>query len=293
MLTLYVAKQIAYYKIVIRSKIANCFAKILGENSEADVFVPENEVFGHYSTSIALKVAKLKRQNPLTLAENFKSQIEKFDSGLFEKIEIVPPGFINFWLKSEVFRKELEVILKKGEKYGRTDNLRGQKTIVEYTDPNPFKEFHIGHLMSNAIGESIARLLEWNGAEVKRACYQGDVGMHVAKAVWGMMSSQNHDKKPDDSQTLLEKIKYMAGAYALGALVYATDGKMGVEGEGQKKQEIMDVNKKIYDRSDSEINKFYDWGRKASLEYFETIYKKLGTKFDFYFFESEAGEYGK
>ena len=62
--------------------------------------------------------------------------------------------------------------------------------MVEYTDPNPFKEFHIGHLMSNAIGESIARLLEQSGAEVIRANYQGDVGPHVAKALFVLLEQQ-------------------------------------------------------------------------------------------------------
>ncbi|MEZ4195010.1 MAG: arginine--tRNA ligase [Candidatus Paceibacterota bacterium] len=58
--------------------------------------------------------------------------------------------------------------------------------LVEYTDPNPFKEFHIGHLFTNAVGESIARLFMMQGADTKRINYQGDVGLHVAHAVWGM-----------------------------------------------------------------------------------------------------------
>ena len=59
------------------------------------------------------------------------------------------------------------------------------------------------------------------------------------------------------------------------------------------KKEITEVNKKIYDRTDEKINRLYDTGRKISLEYFETIYKKLGTKFDYYFFESKEGVEGK
>ena len=58
--------------------------------------------------------------------------------------------------------------------------------MVEYTQPNPFKPFHIGHLMSNTIGETLTRILENAGATVVRANYQGDVGLHVAKALWGM-----------------------------------------------------------------------------------------------------------
>ena len=58
--------------------------------------------------------------------------------------------------------------------------------MIEYTDPNPFKPFHIGHLMANAVGESISRIIEYSGADTIRANYQGDLGLHVAKAIYGL-----------------------------------------------------------------------------------------------------------
>src|SRR3989344_6101701 len=134
--------------------------------------------------------------------------------------------------------------------------------MVEYTDPNPFKEFHVGHLMSNAIGESIARLLEVSGAKVIRANYQGDVGPHVAKALWGKR------QKPERS---------WGEAYTYGTQEYES-----------KKTEIDEINKKVYEKSDAQINTLYDTGRKESLKRFDEIYKILGTKFDYYFFESET-----
>ena len=129
--------------------------------------------------------------------------------------------------------------------------------------------------MSNTIGESISRIIEFHGAEVKRACYQGDVGLHVAKAIYGLLKIGN-DASGD--------IRKLGEAYSIGARAYE---------EEAFKNEINEINKKIYDRSDKEINKLYDWGREVSLEYFETIYKKLGTKFNFKFFESETGSFGK
>ena len=74
--------------------------------------------------------------------------------------------------------------------------------IIEFTDPNPFKPFHIGHLMSNSIGEAISRIATWSGAEVTRANYQGDVGPHVAKAIWGM---QKLKLAPGITKSKLEK----------------------------------------------------------------------------------------
>lgn len=206
--------------------------------------------------------------NPRELANVIKHEIEKRLPKEIEKVEVAGPGFINFYLTREFFRNSIKEICEKGENFGKNEKLKGQKTMCEYTDPNPFKEFHIGHLMSNTIGESISRIVEANGAEVKRACYQGDVGMHAAKAVWGF-------QKQKDWKT----------AYAFGSKSY--------EESEETKKEVLEINKKLYDRSDSELNKIYDQGKKESLDEFEKIYKKLGTKFNFYFFESETGTLGK
>jgi arginyl-tRNA synthetase len=74
-------------------------------------------------------------------------------------------------------------------------------------------------------------------------------------------------------------------AYAFGNDAY--------ENNEDAKKEIVEINKKIYDRSDAHINELYDEGKKVSLAYFETMYKKLGTKFDYYFFESDVADFGK
>lgn len=211
---------------------------------------PTNLTFGDYTTNAGIVSKK---------APELLAYLEDHKPEGVEKIEI-KSGFINFYLTKEFFKESIGEIIERGSEFGKNKNLKGQKTIVEYTDPNPFKEFHIGHLMSNAIGESIARISEWNGAEVMKACYQGDVGMHVAKALW-----------KDD--------------YALGSKAYEEDE--------QAKKEIQDINKKIYEKSDPELNKKYEEGKERSLEEFEKIYKKLGTKFDFNFFESEVADFGK
>jgi len=146
--------------------------------------------------------------------------------------------------------------------------------MVEYTAPNPFKEFHIGHLMSNAIGESIARLLEESGAEVVRANYQGDVGPHVAKALYILL--EKHIEDPS--------IKDISEAYVEGARRY--------EENATDKEAVNALNKKIYEKTDEQVNALYEKGRTLTLEHFEELYKILGTKFDFYFFESEAAPLG-
>lgn len=182
-------------------------------------------------------------------------------------LELANERFINIYLSEQFFAEAVAEINNEAENFGKTSLLEDQKIMVEYTDPNPFKEFHIGHLMSNSIGEAVARIIEANGAQIKRANWQGDVGMHIANAIWGKM------QKPELS---------WGEAYAYGAQKYEDN-----------KDEITSINKKIYERSDTEVNNLYDLGRKESLEKFEELYKKLGTKFDHYFFESKEGVEGK
>src|SRR3989338_1313669 len=133
---------------------------------------PEDLKNGDYSTNVAMACAKNLKTNPKELAE---------------KIVVAGAGFINFHLSRKFFAKSVEEILNQGEDVGKNNSLQGKKIMVEYTDPNPFKPFHIGHLMTNAIGESIARVLEHSGAKVSRSNYQGDVGLHVAKAIWALL----------------------------------------------------------------------------------------------------------
>lgn len=216
---------------------------------------PTDLKMGDYSTNVGIITGKAKE-----IVEALKKAEPSFE------IELAGPGFINFRLLKSFFAQSLGEIIEKGESFGQGQHAKGLKVIVEYTDANPFKQLHIGHLMSNAVGEAVSRIIEWNGAEVKRANYQGDAGIHIAQAVYGMM-------------------KGATDPYAFG-------NKAFNESE-EAQSEIKEINKKIYDKSDSQINDLYTKGREESLRNFEEVYEKLGTKFDFYFFESETAPIGK
>ncbi|MEI8123560.1 MAG: arginine--tRNA ligase [bacterium] len=250
---------------------------------------PEDISHGDYSSNVAMVLSKTVSQNPRELAEKIVAEILERKSELIEKVEVAGPGFINFYLSNYFFKNKTKEIIKLGKKFGKNKNLRKQKTVVEYTDPNPFKEFHIGHLMSNAIGEAVSRVLEENGAKVIRACYQGDVGLHVAKTLWGankMIKDDPLAKKYflDGQVGDVKDLSIWGKAYALGATTYELDEIV--------KKEIIEINKKVYSREDKELNKLYKIGRKFSLKEFEKIYKILGTKFNKYFFESETTPIG-
>jgi len=258
---------------------------------------PRDERMGDYSTNVALVMYTNKQMrtnvhkwgSPREVAEEIIKRLHVSTSArqhdIFEKVEVAGAGFINFYLKKEYLLAQLEEAVK--ENYGKNENLKGKKVMVEYTDPNPFKELHIGHLMSNTIGESLARLIEAQGAIVARANYQGDVGLHVAKAIWGFTHKYNHSEQKlalSKGMGLADVQRIWGQAYAYGATKY--------EENELDRVEMQKINKQIYERSDKKVNELYDAGRAISLEYFEVIYRRLGTKFDEYFFESEVGQVG-
>lgn len=261
---------------MIKEEIKNLIIKAAEEIGVADaqldivIEVPKNNAHGDFSTNFVLIEVKQSKKNPIEMANLFKKQIESYKSGIIEKVEIASPGFINFYLSKKVFVENIKNILINPKDFGKNNDFKNKKVILDYTDPNPFKDFHIGHIMSNAIGESLSRLFEFQNARVKRVCYQGDVGMHVAKAIWGKLKNKDLS---------------WPQAYTFGAQSF--------ENNENAKNEIIELNKKIFERSDKKINKLYDQGKKESLKHFDKIYKRLGTKFDWLIFESQVSKLGK
>ncbi len=242
---------------------------------------------GDYSTNVAMAHAKKLGTSPRELAEKIKTEIEKENLKEISKIEVAGAGFINFYLSHEFFVDSIKEVLKQKENWGNNNLLSGKKVMVEYTQPNPFKPFHIGHLMSNAIGESISRIVEYSGANTVRANYQGDVGLHVAKAIYGILwlSDGAYNENILKTDPASELALWIGECYSKGATAYEDSEAIKIQ--------IDEINKKVYSRSDNEINKIYDWGRDITLRAFEEIYKKLGTKFNYYFFESEMAPIGE
>lgn len=196
------------------------------------------------------------------------------------KVELVGK-FINFYLSKDFFVESVTEINEKGNKFGENDLFKNQNIIIEYTDPNPFKEFHIGHLMSNSIGEAISRIIENNGARIKRLSYGGDVGLHVAKAIFAVLADKEEAEKAKNSSEK-EQIKFWAERYVSGNNQY--------EDNPEAKDKIDELNKIIFEKSDPEINELYEWGRTISIKYFLEIFEKLDTHFDKNIWESEVAE---
>ena len=248
---------------------------------------------GDYSSNapmIAFGMIKdkgLKIKDPKELAEKIKELLTFDNSRLtfFDKVEVAGPGFLNFYLSQGYFGTYLYEVLISPEKIDLTGQST-QKVVLEFGDPNPFKQLHIGHVRNLVLGESYARILESLGNEVVRANYQGDVGLHVAKAIWGILQIPNLKSQISNLQKKAteEKAEFLGKAYAQGAKAYEEDKVAKVEIEA--------INKRIYE-DDPEINLIWKKGRKWSLEEFEVYYKRLGVKYVKYYFESQTAPRGK
>ena len=195
------------------------------------------------------------------------------------RIEIVG-NFINFYLSKEFFVKSVEEILDKGAAFAKGFGAQ-EKIIIEYTDPNPFKEFHIGHLMSNSIGEAISRIIEAGGADIKRLSYGGDVGLHVAKSIFVVLAQRGQLEKIKNADEK-SQIKFWAESYVSGNNQY--------EDNPEAKEKIDELNKIIFEKSNPEINELYEWGRELSIKYFQEMFRRLDTHFDKNIWESEVTE---
>lgn len=267
-------------KKIIENKIKEVLETLGIKDVDFVVEHPDDFSHGDYSTNVAMACAKGIGKNPRQLSEEIKAEIEKSLPSGIEKIEIAGPGFINFYLSREFFTNKIKEILDKKENWGKNEILTGKKVMVEYTDPNPFKPFHIGHLMANAVGESVSRIVEFSGAETIHANYQGDIGLHVAKAIYGL----NKFGLPDENKNVSEKAFYIGECYSKASNIYDDDETV--------KKEIDELNKKIFLKDES-IKDVYNWGRQITLEAFEIIYKLLDTKFKYYFFESDMVHIGE
>lgn len=139
---------------------------------------PKKEIYGDYATNLALVLKNKTNLKPFQIAEKL-AQILSEEKVLFSKVEVVSPGFINFWIREEYYKEYLREILKKGEKYGSQDLGQERKVLVEFVSANPTGPLHIGHGRGAAYGDSIARILSFTGYRVFKEYYINDKGTQI------------------------------------------------------------------------------------------------------------------
>ena len=162
--------------------------------------IPPSPALGDFAFPCFVLSKKLKK-NPNEIAQNLAEKIPKKG---FEKVEAKGP-YLNFFVdKNTLAEKTLSEILKKKEKYGSLDTGKGKTVMIEFSQPNTHKAFHIGHVRGTSLGESLSRILEYSGTKVIRANYMGDTGMHIAKWIWCYEKYHSNEKLKDDESWIAD-----------------------------------------------------------------------------------------
>ncbi|MFH1561412.1 MAG: arginine--tRNA ligase [Patescibacteria group bacterium] len=249
---------------------------------------PADSSHGDYATNVAMVLAGKLKRNPLEIAKLIKDNFEKTPE--IDKIEVVAPGFINFYLSKSYLSSQASQLLSTStfaKSMGKSGKIQPiKKVMVEFAHPNTHKELHVGHMRTLILGEALSRILVFCGREVFRANYQGDIGPHVAKSIWGvekLLAERNLTWDRAEELSLTEKAHLLGEGYVLGNQKYDI---------GEAKEAIDQINNQIYDKDDK-IMSVYQRTRKWSLDYYDSFYQRFDTKFDRLFFEGDAFGLGK
>ncbi len=197
------------------------------------------------------------------------------DSLGFSRMEAVN-GYLNLYFSTASYaRQVVDQVLDEGARFGRHDST-GETIMVEFSQPNTHKSFHVGHLRNVILGGSVCRILEAAGAKVIRANYLGDIGLHVVKWMWNYL--KNHlGEEPDRDKT-----HWMNAIYAEADRLFQ---------EPENEAEVRQLYAR-WNQRDPDVVALWKKTREWSLEGFEQIYDRLGEDFDRIYFESEVEEPG-
>jgi arginyl-tRNA synthetase len=275
--------------ILLKKTFVDLKVNLKKEEIENLIEVPPSIEMGDYSFPCFLLAKKLHRsvypklrsegakKNPHEIALKIK---EKISDKNFEDVKVLG-AYVNFFVDKKKFSENIiKEILTKKENFGKSNVGKKEKIMIEFCHANTHKAFHIGHTRNISIGESISRTAEFLDYNVIRTNYQGDVGMHVAKTIWGMLNL----KKLRLKIPLKDKGEWLGIVYAKASQMTKNNKKII--------EEVNKVNQRLYSK-DKELTKIWKKTRQWSIDYFEkNVYPDFGTNFNRFYFESEVEKKG-
>lgn len=140
---------------------------------------PKQERFGHFTTNVAMILAKQRRQNPLLIAEDFQKYCFEKHKNWFAKISVVKPGFVNFTCYHDFLYCDLKTIHQEKMAFGKSKQTNNATYNLELVSANPTGPLHIGHVRNGVVGDVYARVLANNGYRVIREYYINDAGKQI------------------------------------------------------------------------------------------------------------------
>ena len=187
-------------------------------------------------------------------------------------------GYLNLYFSTAVYASRVvDEVLASGQDFGRGAK-KNERVMVEFSQPNTHKAFHVGHLRSAILGDSLARIVDFAGYDLVRANYPGDIGLHVIRWLWAYLKFHNGEEPETDITNWMGK-------------VYA-DAAKKLEENPELEAEVRALYAR-WDQRDPEIFALWKKTRQWSLNGFDQIYNQLDVGFDKYYFNSEEEQPGK
>ncbi|HRK40616.1 MAG TPA: arginine--tRNA ligase [Candidatus Saccharibacteria bacterium] len=263
--------------------VTDCLRETISSSYGVDltpVLTRPEPQFGDLATNVALQLAKQVGKKPHEIAETLAGAVRELDEVL--EVSIAGPGFINIRLT--------DAALLMAWSLEPEQHYRHQTVVVEYSDPNPFKVLHAGHLYTSVMGDAIANLVEAAGANVHRVNFGGDVGLHVGKSMWAIVRALGGEF-PDNLTDIAaeERAQWMAERYVEGSNAY--------EDDAEARETIVAYNKRVYqlfadNDYESDFARIYWTCREWSYAYFDAFYERIGSHFEKYYPESAVADRG-
>ncbi len=245
----------------LRREISNKFPDI-----DFDILTPPDDKMGDYSINMAFVVAKREKISPMDAGKNLIGEFsgDKEFGKKFSKIQLVPPGFINFHLSEDFLRSSVEVIIKDGEKFGNSKSGKGTKINLEFVSANPTGPLTVGNARAASFGDTLGNILKKTGYNVSKEYYVNDVGNQVNKLVESVKLKMKELKG--------EKVEFGPDLY---------------QGEYVKEVAKEFLNKDIPEKD------IFGQAIKAMTDRAKNSTKNMGVEFDEWFSESRLHESGE
>lgn len=248
---------------------------------EPQITRPEPQ-FGDYAANVALQLARQVGKNPRDIAEEIAGKLR--DTGEYSRVDVAGPGFINIALSDGALLRQATTTA--------VNIYDGVSYVTEYSCPNAFKELHTGHLYQTILGDVIARLIEHAGATVHRTSFGGDVGLHVAKCMYGILEAlggENPDKLDGIPADAFERAAWISKCYVAGSGAY--------EEFEAAKEKINEYNALVYRLHNENIThtpfaQIYFTCRAWSYDYFDKFYDFIQVDKLRYYPESATAQKG-
>lgn len=195
----------------------------------------------------------------------------------FARVEGVKGRLNLYFASGEYARRVVDEVLEQGPTFG-CGPAKHERVMVEFSQPNTHKAFHVGHLRSAILGDALCRILEGAGYDVVRANYYGDIGLHVIKWLWNYQKF-HAGEKPDTDVT-----RWMGALYA--------EATKRLENDPELEKEVRELYVR-WDQRDPQIVALWQETRQWSLDGFRDMYKVLDIRFDREYGNSDAEHPGK